>query len=525
MGGVFDTRCEDATVRYDAVVIGSGPNGLVAAITLARAGRSVLVVEAAPALGGALQTAELTLAGFHHDVFSAVHPAALASPVLEALELERYGLRWIHPQLAMAHPLPDGRAAVLSRSLQRTRASLDALAPGDGARWQALVEPYLRRWDAMRATMLSGFPPLRGPLRLAAGVKLSGTLELARLVLMPADALAAEVFRGEGAAWLYGSALHADAPLDGGGSAIAGFWLALMGHAVGWPSAAGGAGRVADALVACLRAHGGEARPAAAAARVHARRGRVGTVQLAGGETVATRIVVATTTPGELVRLAGDALGDGYVRRALRFRPGPQTIKLDWALDAPIPWSSEDTRRAGTVHVGGTVAQLRASRHEVACGRLPEQPFLLCGQQTVADPSRAPAGKHTAWAYSHTPPGVDWSREREPFADTIERWIERFAPGFRERILARHILAPGDLERRNRNLVGGDVGGGSYALDQLVFRPMASLRPYATPLRGLYIGSASAFPGAAVHGVPGHAAARAAIRGDRLRVRGRGGSR
>ncbi len=246
---------------------------------------------------------------------------------------------------------------------------------------------------------------------------------------------------------------------------------------------------------------------------------------LAGGETVAARIVVATTTPRELVRLAGDALGDGYVRRALRFRYGLQTIKLDWALDGPIPWSSEDTRRAGTVHVGGTVAELRAAGHEVARGRLPEQPFLLCGQQTIADPSRAPAGKHTAWAYSHTPPGVDWSREREPFADTIERSIERFAPGFRERILARHILAPGDLERRNRNLVGGDVGGGSYALDQLVFRPLASLHPYATPLRGLYIGSASAFPGAAVHGVPGHAAARAAIRGDRLRERGRGGSR
>jgi phytoene dehydrogenase-like protein len=506
--------------RYDAVVIGSGPNGLVAAITLARAGRSVLVVEAAPAFGGALQTAELTLPGFRHDVFSAVHPAAVASPVLEALELERHGLHWIHPQLAMAHPLADGRAAVLSRSVSRTCASLDALSPGDGARWQALVAPYLRRWDAVRATMLGGFPPVRGGAKLAAGLRLPGMLEFVRLLLMPADALAAELFRGEGAAWLYGSSLHSDAPLDAGGSAIAGFWLALMGHAVGWPSAEGGSGQVADALVACLRAHGGRARTDSAATRIHARCGKVTGVTLAGGETVGARTVVATTTPHGLVALAGDALGDAWTRRALRFRYGPQTIKLDWALDAPIAWSSEDTRRAGTIHVGGTVAELRAALREVAAGRLPEQPFLLCGQQSIADPSRAPAGKHTAWAYSHTPPGVDWSRERERFADTIERQVERFAPGFRERVLARHILAPEDLERRNRNLVGGDVGAGSYAMDQLVFRPVPSLRPYATPVRGLYIGSASAFPGAAVHGVPGYAAAKAALRGARLLVRG-----
>jgi phytoene dehydrogenase-like protein len=505
--------------RYDAVVIGSGPNGLVAAITLARAGRSVLVVEAAPALGGALQTAELTLPGFRHDVFSAVHPAAVASPVLEALELERHGLRWIHPELAMAHPLTDGRAAVLSRSLARTCASLDALSPGDGERWRALVTPYLRRWSAVRATMLGGFPPVRGGAMLAAGLRLHGTLEFTRLLLMPADALAAELFRGEGAAWLYGSSLHSDAPLDAGGSAIAGFWLAVMGHAAGWPSAEGGSQRVADALVACLRAHGGQARAEAAATRIHARRGTVDGVTLAGGDIVGARIVIATTTPHGLVALAGDALGDAWTRRALRFRHGPQTIKLDWALDGPIPWRSHDTRRAGTVHVGGTVAELHTALHEVAQGRLPEQPFLLCGQQSIADPTRAPDGKHTAWAYSHTPPGIEWERERERFANTIERQIERFAPGFRDRILARHILAPEDLERRNANLVGGDVGGGSYALDQLVFRPVPSLHPYATPVRGLYLGSASAFPGAAVHGVPGHAAAKAALRGARLRVR------
>jgi phytoene dehydrogenase-like protein len=506
------------SARYDAVVIGSGPNGLVAAITLARAGRSVLVVEAAPALGGALATEELTLPGFRHDVFSAVHPAAVASPVLADLRLERFGLRWIHPEVAMAHPLPGGRAALLSRDLDITRASLDGLSPGDGARWQALVTPYLRHWDAVRATMLAGFPPLRGGARLAAGLKPAGMLDFARLMMAPADALAAEIFHGEGAAWLYGSALHTDAPLDAAGSAIAGVYLNLLGHAVGWPSAEGGAGRVADALVACLRAHGGEARASAGARRVHARRGRVAAVALDGGEIVEARIVVATTTPRGLVALAGDALGDGYVRRALRFRHGPQTIKLDWALDAPIPWANDDTRRAGTVHVGGTVADLRRALHDIADGRLPEQPFLLAGQQSIADPSRAPAGGHTAWAYSHTPPDVDWSpaRERDAFADTIERQIERFAPGFRDRIIARHILTPDDMQARDANLVGGDVGGGSYALDQLVFRPMVTLNPYATSMRGLYFGSASAFPGGAVHGIPGYAAAKAALRGARL---------
>jgi phytoene dehydrogenase-like protein len=512
--------------RFDAVVVGSGPNGLVAAITLARGGRSVLVVEAAPTLGGSLRTEELTLAGFRHDVFSAVHPASVASPVLAELELERHGLRWIHPELAMVHPLPAGRAAVLSRDLSRTRTNLDALSAGDGARWQALVEPYLRHWEAVRATMLAAFPPVAGASKLAAELKLAGTLEFARLLLMPAEALAGEVFRGDGAAWLYGASLHGDAPLDAAGSAIAGVWLNLMGHAVGWPSAEGGAGRVTGALVACLRELGGETRVSAGARRIHVHRGRVAGVTLVDGATIRTRIVVATTTPHGLVELAGDALGDAYVRRALRFRYGPQTVKLDWALDGPIPWASDDARRAGTVHVGGTVAELRRALREVSAGRLPEQPFLLSGQQTVADPTRAPAGKHTAWAYSHTPPGVDWAREREPFADAIERQVERFAPGFRDRILARHVMAPDDLQRRNTNLVGGDVGGGSYAMDQLIFRPLPSLQPYATPLRGLYIGSASAFPGGAVHGIPGHAAARAALRGAwlrRLPRLGRGG--
>jgi phytoene dehydrogenase-like protein len=473
----------------------------------------VLVVEAAPRLGGALATEELTLAGFRHDVFSAVHPSAVASPVLAELELERHGLRWIHPELAMVHPLPERRAAVLSRDLARTRTNLDALSHGDGARWQALVEPLLDHWDAVRATMLSGFPPLGGAAKLVGALGVGGSLEFARLLALSADALAREVFRGDGAAWLYGSSLHADAPLDAAGSAIAGLWLNLLGHRVGWPSAEGGAGRVAAALVDCLHELDGTTRTSARAERVQARRGRVTGVRLAGGDAVQAKIVIATTTPRGLVDLAGEALGDAYLRRLLRFRDGPQTLKVDWALAAPIPWSNDDARRAGTLHVGGTVAELRAALHEVAAGRLPEQPFLLCGQQSIADPTRAPAGMHTAWAYTHPPAGVDWAGAGAGFADAIERQVERFAPGLRERILARHVLTPDDLQRRNANLVGGDVGAGSLALDQLVFRPVPALNPYATPLRGLYLGGASAFPGGAVHGIPGHAAARAALRG------------
>ncbi len=497
--------------RVDAVVIGSGPNGLTAAITLARAGRSVLVVEAAPAIGGATATAELTLPGFRHDVFSAVHPASVVSPVFAELELERHGLRWIHPGLAMAHPLPGGRAAVLDRDLARTVASLDGLGPGDGRRWRELVEPYLRNFEAVKATMLAGFPPVTGPARLLPALKLGGTLEFARMVLMTAEALAGEIFEGDGAAWLFGSALHGDAPLGAAGSAIAGVWLNLMGHGGGWPSPEGGAGQIAAALASCLREHGGTIRVAARAERVHVAHRRVTGVSLADGTTIATRTVIATTTPHGLLALAGDALGPAYTRKAMRFRYGTETVKLDWALDAPIPWESPDAALAGTVHVGGTAADVRASLIDVARGRLPKQPFLLSGQQSLADPTRAPAGKHTAWAYTHVPPGVDWSAEREGFADVIERQIERFAPGFRDTILARHVMSPGDLEHRNENLVGGDVGGGSYDLDQLIFRPVPALNPYSTPVRGLFIGSASAFPGGAVHGVPGHAAARAAL--------------
>jgi phytoene dehydrogenase-like protein len=496
---------------HDALVVGSGPNGLAAAIELARAGRRVLVLEANERPGGAVATEELTLPGFQHDTFSSVYPAGVASPVFARMPLERHGLRWIHPAACMAHPLPDGTAVALYRDLGRTAASLDAVHPGDGERWCAFAAPLLAHFDALRDTMLGGFPPVRGSMRLAAGLGPHGMLGFARLLLTGAQALGEGLFEGEGScAWLYGSAMHSDVPPAGRGSAIAAAYMNLLGHGVGWPSPEGGAGMLAGALVSYLGELDGTVRTGARVVKLAVERGRVVGVELVGGERLTAPLVIADVMPGALAVLAGDALPGRYVRALRRYRLGPATLKLDWALDGPIPWTAPEAREAGTVHVGGSAAEvLRATAHSDS--GLPERPFMLLGQQSLADPTRAPAGKHTAWAYTHGPHAVDWAAARDRHIERMEAQIERFAPGFRELILARHVLGPADLQDRNANLVGGDVGGGSYALRQVIFRPVPSLAPYRTPVRGLYIGSAATFPGGAVHGVPGHAAARLAL--------------
>ena len=500
-----------------ALVVGSGPNGLSAAITLAEAGRSVLVLEAAPRPGGAVATEELTLPGFHHDVFSSVYPAGAASPVFARMGLERHGLRWVQPRYAMAHVLDDGRAPVLSRDLDETVASLEDLHRGDGAAWRAFAEPWLEHFDGLRRTLLSGFPPVGGPARLLAGRGLRGGLEFARLLLMSAAAVGRELFAHPGSrAWLYGSALHGDVPPAEAGSAIAAVYLAFLGHAVGWPSPEGGAARLTDALCGRLRELGGDVRTSAPVTRVVTRDGRVAGVELAGGERLDASLVVAAVTPKGLLALAREALPERYVRALERFRYGSSTVKVDWALSEPIPWTASTARGAGTVHVGGDENEVLRATAPLPGGGVAERPFLLLGQQSVADPTRAPEGRHTAWAYTHGPQEADWDRETEPLVARMEERIEHFAPGFGERVLARHVLGPRDLEGRDANLVGGDVGAGSYALDQSVFRPVPSLTPYRTPLRGLFVGSASAFPGGAVHGVPGRAAARFALAEARL---------
>jgi phytoene dehydrogenase-like protein len=503
-------------MSYDALVVGSGPNGLTSAITLAQAGWRVLVLEAAGRPGGALATEELTLAGFRHDTFSAVYPAAAASPVFARMPLGDHGLRWIHPPACLAHPLADGTAVTLYRDVDRTADSLDAVHRGDGERWRDFAAPFMRHFDALRETMLAGFPPIRGPVRLAAGLGPRGVLDFARLLLMPARALGEELFEGEGSrAWLYGSAMHSDVPPSGAGSAIVATYLHLLGHGAGWPSPEGGADSLAQALVSLLSELGGEVRTGARVTRLAAERGRMVGVELEEGERVAAPVVVADVMPSALATLAAEALPVAYARALRRFRPGPATLKVDWALDGPIPWAAEAVREAGTVHVGGSEAEMLTLA--AMSDTLPERPFLLLGQQSIADPSRAPAGRHTAWAYTHGPRSADWDAVRDRHVQRTEAQVERFAPGFRERILARHVLSPADLQRRNVNLVDGDVSGGSNTLDQLIFRPVASLAPYRTPVRGLYLGSAATFPGAAVHGVPGHAAARLALVESRVR--------
>jgi phytoene dehydrogenase-like protein len=509
----------DLVSTVDAVVIGSGPNGLAAAIALADAGRSVLVLEAQSSAGGAVRTEGLTLPGFRHDTFSSVYPAGSASPVFAAMGLEQHGLSWVHPEACYAHPLPDGSAVGLYRDVDRTAESLDAVHAGDGASWRAFVEPLLDHFEAVRATMLGGFPPVGGARKLLTGL---GPLRAARFAaLLPSSAksLGDRLFEGPGSrAWLYGSAGHSDVPPTSAGSAIAVAYLNLLGHAAGWPSPAGGAERLTDALVSRLRWAGGEVRTGARVERIGVTNGRVTGAEIAGGEFITSSTVVADVMPQALLSLTGDAISGAYQALASRYRYGPATVKVDWALDGPIPWTAEAARHAGTLHVSGSedeiIATIAQSQHQ-----LPERPYLLLGQQSLSDRSRAPEGKHTAWAYTHGPRTVDWYRETDRHVERIEAQVERFAPGFRDRILARSVLGPKDLEARNRNLVGGDVGGGSYTLRQVVFRPVPRLSPYHTPVKGLYLGSAATFPGGAVHGVPGDAAARAALRDTDRRAR------
>ena len=504
--------------QYDAIIIGSGPNGLSAAIHLAEHGYAVLVLEAFPHCGGAVMTEELTLPGFQHDTFSAVYPAGVASPVFTRMPLTRYGLRWIAPPVAMAHPFLDGRAVALYRDLNRTVDTLDRLTPGDGQAWRALIAPYLKQGEAVRQTLLSGFPPFAGGLRLFGGLHLDGILEFARLLLLSAETLATERFRGDAAsAWLYGTAMHADVPPWEAGSAIAAFYLLFLGHLVGWPSPEGGAGSLTDALVGYLAHFGGQTRTSTAVARILVAHGRVTGVRTEAGETVHAPIVIGDLTPHGLIQLAGHALPTAYVTRLARYRYGPPTFKMDWALNGPVPWTALEARMAGTVHVGGATTALTTALMQQHAGILPERPFLLFGQQSLADPTRAPAGMQTAWAYTHVPAGIDWIVEAERYTERIEAQIERFAPGFRDRILARYSITPPTFTQHNRNLIGGDVGGGSAALDQLIFRPIPSLSPYRTPICGLYLGSASTFPGAGVNGIAGNAAARLARRDRRIR--------
>jgi phytoene dehydrogenase-like protein len=473
-------------VSTDAVVIGSGPNGLAAAITLARAGLDVEVHEAAETIGGGVRSAELTRPGFVHDVCSSIYPFGSASPFFRELDLD---LEFVHPPAAAAHPLDDGTAVLLERDVRLTAAELAE----DADAYRGLVGPLVEGWKAIEPVVLGSLAPPspRAVLYLARTLGLRGALAGARGALGSARGLAERTFYTERArAFFAGNAAHALLPLERRPSGAFGLMLTVLGHVSGWPVVRGGSQRLTDALADRLRSLGGAIRTSAPVDSLPD-----------------ARLVLADVTPPELIRIARDRLPDRYVRRLRRFRFGPGAFKLDWALDGPIPWRAPECARAGTVHLGGTLGEIAAWERSAWGRGEAEGPFVLLAQPSLFDDSRAPAGKHTAWAYAHLPNGSG-----RDLTAAMEAQVERFAPGFRDLILERSVLDPTALEHHNRNLVGGDVAGGANTLRQVVFRPVPGLVPYRTPHEGLFLCSSSTPPGGGVHGMCGYLAARAALK-------------
>jgi phytoene dehydrogenase-like protein len=464
--------------QAEAVVVGSGPNGLAAAIRLAQTRRKVIVFEAEPVAGGGVRSAELTLPGFVHDVCSAVHPFGIASPFFSTLPLADYGLAWIEPPIMLAHPLDDGTSAVIYRSVDRTAGELGE----DGAAYRRLLGSVVDSWPLIERSVL-GPPRLpRHPFALA---------RFGLHALQPAESLARSAFaRPQTRALVAGIAAHGMLPLDQRPTAAFGLVLGAMAHVAGWVIPRGGAQSLTDALAGYLRSLGGEI---VAGQRV-----------ISIDDLPRARAILCDLSPQPLLRIAGHRFPDWFRQKLERYRYGCGVFKVDWALDAPIPWRADACARAATVHVGGTLEEIARGERDAWNGRAPERPFVLLTQPSLFDPTRAPADRQTAWAYCHVPHG-----STEDMLPRIEQQIERFAPGFRDRVLARSVLRPADIERHNANLVGGDIGSGVSDLRQLFFRP--TRLTYATPLRGLYICSAATPPGVGVHGMCGYHAARRAL--------------
>lgn len=464
----------------DVIVVGSGPNGLAAAVTLARAGLSVHVIEGAATPGGGCRTEELTLPGFRHDVCSAVHPLAAASPFFTGAGLAARGVRLLTPKIAFAHPLDGGRAAAVAGSVAETAGGLGP----DGGAYRRLLDPLVRDVDLT-------LPAILAPLRSFPGHPLA----MARFGLegiLPASLLARRFRTEEARALLAGVAAHAMLPLTA--PLTSGFGLVLMtaAHSVGWPVAEGGSAAITDALVAELTSLGGQV--------------ETGRWVQSLDSLPQARAVLLDVTPRQLIGLAGGRLGAAHRVALQRFRYGPGVCKVDWALSGPVPWQAAACREAGTVHLGGAFEEVARSESDVATGRIPERPYCIVAQPGVVDPTRAPAGKQTLWAYCHVPAG-----STADMTGRIEAQIERFAPGFRDLILARAVRTAADMERYNPNYVGGDINGGAGTLRQTIFRPTARWNPYRTPLRGVYLCSASTPPGGGVHGMCGAWAARTAL--------------
>ncbi|UDY36060.1 phytoene desaturase family protein [Dermatobacter hominis] len=526
------------TTACDAVVIGAGHNGLVAANLLADRGWDVVVLEATPRPGGAVQSAEVLAPGFTTDLFSSFYPMTAASPVIRSLALEDHGLEWVHAPKVLAHVRPDGPAAVLHRDVEATAAGIESECPADGEAWRRLAAEWDRFGEQMMAALLSPFPPVTAAARLAVAARLD-LWELARRAILPVRTMGAELFQGVGAPLLLaGNALHADVTPEAAPSAFLGWMLVGLGQTVGFPVPAGGAGGITDALLHRLRAAGGEVRTDAPVERIVVRGGRAVGVTTPQGTVEARRAVLAACDAQILYGslLDHDDLPAAFLARMRQFERASSTVKVNYALSRPVPWSDDEAHGAGTVHVADSLDELTATAAQLSSSRLPADPFLLVGQTTTADPRRSPPGTESLWMYTHVPQrivddarsgpdrievgdGLLSGRALEAFVDRMEDRIERHAPGFRSAVVARHVQGPRDLERDDPSLVGGDISGGTTQLhQQLVFRPVPGLARPETPVTGLYLASASAHPGGSVHGACGANAARAALLGVRVRT-------
>jgi phytoene dehydrogenase-like protein len=518
----------------DGVIIGAGPNGLVAANVLADAGWEVLVLEGQPEPGGAVRSGELTLPGYIHDRFSSFYPLAVASPPMRRLQLERQGLRWLRAPAVLAHVFDDGQAAVLSMDVQQTAASVERWGDGDGQAWQALVDQWDRVGPEVMASLLEPFPPVGPAVRLVGRLRHPHEiLAFARFALLPVRRLAAENFKGPGAAMLLaGNTLHTDLGPDSTLGGFFGWLLAMLGQSVGFPVPEGGSGALTAALIRRLTSRGGRVECSAEVSKIVIRDRRAVGVTLSDGTDidVGRAVLADVVAPRLYLDLVGpDLLPASLLADLEHFELDQGTVKVDWALRGPIPWADPAVRRAGTVHLGGDMDHLVEFGADLASGRVPRRPFCLFGQMTMIDPSRSPAGTETAWAYTHVPQAIRsdpvsgitgrWdAAEADAMADRMEEEVERRAPGFRSLIAGRRVSTPKDLQAQDPNLIGGSVNGGTAQLhQQLVFRPTPGRAGPETPIRHLFLASSSAHPGGGVHGACGANAARAALRAWRRR--------
>ena len=501
----------------DAVVIGAGPNGLVAANALGDAGWDVLLLEAQPEVGGAVRSAQVTAPGFVSDLFSAFYPLAAASPVIRDLDLGAHGLVWSHAPDVLAHALDDGRAAVLRRRAEDTAAGLEEFAPGDGDAWLTMVEGWRTVRDPLLDALFTPFPPVRAASRMLRRLGTRGALDFARLGVTSARRLGQESFHGDGGPLLItGNAMHSDLPPDAAGSGLMGWLLCMLGQDVGFPVPRGGAGELAGALLARARSVGVQCETGATVTAVVTAGGWAVGVRLADGRTVRARraVLADVAAPTLYTQLLGPDQVPARLRADVeRFEWDPATVKVNWALDGPVPWTAQEARGAGTVHLGVDVDGFVDFAADLSTGRVPTRPFVLFGQMTTADGTRSPAGTESAWAYTHVPSSRSWDGQTlDLHVQTVEEAIERVAPGFSASVIARHVQAPSDLEGADANLVGGAINAGTAALhQQLVFRPTPGLGRPETPIPGLYLAGASAHPGGGVHGACGWNAARAAL--------------